>query len=261
MMGLSCYDAMAEKQISIVKSSTIINGSEVCKPDFSRPQCLAVSFENSLNIALQTNGYSQAAVAKDNILNYTSIHQSKFANDGFYGNGSSWISDSVNSWIKIDLGRVVLIDRITFGRDRTNSYDDREPGQFSISAASEDNIYANGDDSNDEIEYYQVFDSKDSGFYGRINGNETLLVAFSPIYARFIKLIVTNKGTAIDEIEIFAVAENSKDCWATYENGKLHIPCFKLKGELGEELHYELYMQYKPLSKPISFHLTGAKPK
>jgi len=53
----------------------------------------------------------------------------------------------------------------------------------------------------------------------------------------------------------------SNNCWATYENGKLHIPCFKLKGELGEELHYELYMQYKPLSKPISFQLTGAKHK
>lgn len=35
----------------------------------------------------------------------------------------------------------------------------------------------------------------------------------------------------------------------------------KLKGALGEELHYEVDMQYKPLSKPMSFQLTGAKPK
>lgn len=42
---------------------------------------------------------------------------------------------------------------------------------------------------------------------------------------------------------------------------KLHIPCFKLKGAVGEELHYEVDMQYKPLSQPMTFQLTGAKPK
>jgi hypothetical protein len=58
-----------------------------------------------------------------------------------------------------------------------------------------------------------------------------------------------------------SVEPSSDDCWATYENGKLHIPCIKLKGAVGEELHYEADMQYKPLSKPMSFQVTGAKPK
>lgn len=53
----------------------------------------------------------------------------------------------------------------------------------------------------------------------------------------------------------------SDDCWATYENGNLHIPCIKVKGPFDEELHYEADMQYEPLSEPMTFQVTGAKPK
>ena len=53
----------------------------------------------------------------------------------------------------------------------------------------------------------------------------------------------------------------SDDCWAVYENGSLHIPCIKVKGPFGDELHYEADMQYEPLSEPMNFQVTGAKPK
>ena len=53
----------------------------------------------------------------------------------------------------------------------------------------------------------------------------------------------------------------SEDCWAVYENGKLHIPCVKVKGAFGEEIKYEVDMQYKSLSEPMSFEVTGAKQK
>jgi len=103
----------------------------------------------------------------------------------------------------------------------------------------------------------------------------------SPVNADTITHIGTHQAVAnffkgdIDDIRIYnrALSDSeiqqlyqptstpSDDCWVTYENGKLHIPCFKLKGALGEELHYELYMQYKPLSEPPSFQLSGAKHK
>jgi hypothetical protein len=54
---------------------------------------------------------------------------------------------------------------------------------------------------------------------------------------------------------------SSDDCWAIYENGNLHIPCVKVIGPFGDELHYEADMQYEPLSEPMSFQLMGAKPK
>jgi hypothetical protein len=50
-------------------------------------------------------------------------------------------------------------------------------------------------------------------------------------------------------------------CWATYENGKLHIPCVKVKSQFGNVFKYEIDMQYQPSSEAISFQLTGAKPK
>ena len=142
-------------------------------------------------------------MARDNIPGYASIHQPEFANDGFYGNGASWISDSSNSWLKIDLGRIVLVDRVTLGRDRNGGFNDRDSGQFTIDVALTDNIYANGDDSNDSNEYSQVFDSPSVGFSGIISGAQTLEASFSNVYARFVKLTATNGGTAIDELEVF----------------------------------------------------------
>jgi len=55
--------------------------------------------------------------------------------------------------------------------------------------------------------------------------------------------------------------EPPKECWAVYENGSLHIPCIKVIGPFGDELHYEAYLQYEALSEPMTFQVTGAKPK
>jgi hypothetical protein len=82
------------------------------------------------------------------------------------------------------------------------------------------------------------------------------------IYNRMLSTLEIQQLYQMDNEPIITPVEpSSDDCWATYENGKLHIPCIKLKGALGEELHYEVDMQYKPLSQPMSFQLTGAKPK
>ncbi len=84
--------------------SSDLTGTEICKLGFNPPQCKAAFFSNDQNVAYQSNGFAQPAVAKDNIHGYDSIHQPEFVNDGAYGNGTSWISDSPYSWIKIDLG-------------------------------------------------------------------------------------------------------------------------------------------------------------
>ncbi|HEW98632.1 MAG TPA: hypothetical protein ENF37_08350 [Beggiatoa sp.] len=56
-----------------------------------------------------------------------------------------------------------------------------------------------------------------------------------------------------------SVIANSDDCWATYENGKLYIPCVKIKVPLGEDLKYDVNMEYKPLSNPMIFELIDAQ--
>lgn len=54
---------------------------------------------------------------------------------------------------------------------------------------------------------------------------------------------------------------SDNDCWATYENGSLYIPCVKVKVPFSGDLKYAVTMQYKPLSEPMSFELKGAQPK
>ena len=106
--------------------------------------------------------------------------------------------------MKIDLGREVWIDTVQFGRDRLAFFNDRDPGQFTIAVALSDNVYANGDDSDDHLEYTQVFDSATLGFDGQIDGPQTIQARFPSVLARYIKLTVAQAEAAIDEIEVFA---------------------------------------------------------
>jgi hypothetical protein len=126
-----------------------------------------------------------------------------FANDGFYGNGASWIPVYSNAWLKVDLGGDFVIDTITFGRDRLDYFNDRDPGQFTVSVSSNDVVYANGNDASDSLEYTQIVDSSVLGYSGVINWDETIQVNFDPVNARFIKLEFTNPNVAIDEIQVF----------------------------------------------------------
>jgi hypothetical protein len=202
--------------ITIVPNSPL-EGPLLYKPGHTTGQYSYRAYDNPDNLAyVGNNPYAQAAVASSSISTsmpqYEIIHMPEYANDGYYGNGASWISNpNVNGgagWLKIDLGITAWIDGIMFGRDRIVGYDDRDPGQFTISSALDDNIYANGNDSNDASEYSLVASSwaVSPSFDGYIDGKETILVNFEPVEARFIKMYFTNGlsgSVAIDEVEIF----------------------------------------------------------
>ena len=127
----------------------------------------------------------------------------QFANDGFYGNGASWVGIfDPNPWLKVDLGDNVVIDTITFGRDRVLGFNDRDPGQFIVSIASNDAVYADGNDDNDASEYTQIVDSS-GHFSGFINGAETIQTIFDPVNTRFIKVEFAREGVFIDELQVF----------------------------------------------------------
>ena len=97
-----------------------------------------------------------------------------YLNDGLYGPGASWISNSAYSWIKIDLGKSTTINTVAFGRDRLGNFNDRDPGSFVIAVALSDNVYADGNSSNDYVEYTEVYDSEQVGFNGIVSGSETI---------------------------------------------------------------------------------------
>ncbi|NUM36251.1 MAG: discoidin domain-containing protein [Candidatus Brocadiae bacterium] len=189
--------------VSIV-SHTPFSGSMSYRPGFSTENGSIRPYDTTNNLAYQGNGFAQAAVVQDTLPGYPSIHQPQFANDGLYGNGASWIGAGGYRWLKIDLGRVVQMSRLEFGRDRLGYFNDRAPGQFTIAVAMTDNVYAHGDSSNDSVEYTTVFNSADFGFAGAFNPGDTVRSVFSQaITAKFVKITFSGVETCIDEIEIF----------------------------------------------------------
>jgi hypothetical protein len=177
----------------------------ICKPGFVPPLCLARAFDKSQDLTYVGNGTARPAVAKDTSPADGGIHSAAYVNDGLYGPGASWASDSPNSWIKIDLGQPTLVNTVKFGRDRLGKLNDHDPGQFEIAVALSDDVYANGNSSNDNVEYKQVFDSKRADFDGEISGTDTVIAQFQPQTARYLKLTFQKPGTTIDEVEAFMV--------------------------------------------------------
>jgi len=175
----------------------------ICKPGYVPPLCLAQEFDKSRDLTFPGNGLARPAVAKDTLPGYSRIHQPAYVNDGLYGSGASWISNSAYSWIKIDLGKVRSINTVTFGRDRLGNFNDGDPGQFIIAVAVSDDVYANGNSRNDFMEYTEVYNSDKVGFDGVIAGAETIQASFELVKARYIKITFENARTAVDEIEVF----------------------------------------------------------
>ena len=229
-------------------------------------------YDTSGNLAYQGNGFAKPSVAKDSYEIYPPCHQEEFANDGYYGNGASWISNSPNSWLKIDLGQTVWIDRVKIGRDRVNNLiDDRDPGQFTIAVALYENAYANGDDSDDQNEYTQVFDSTVAGFSGIINGDETLQASFTPVLARFIKLQVANGvpptyGACIDEVEVFGIGlvaywkfdGDATDSSGFSNDGTENGGVSYVDGVCGQAITLDGVDDYVDMGTPSELRITGA---
>ena len=186
-------------------TNTAETAEVICKPGYLPPLCLAKEFNKTKDLTYQVNGSARPAVAKDTIPGYSGVHKPAYVNDGLYGPGSSWVSNSAYSWIKIDLGKPTTINTITFGRDRLGNLNDRNPGQFVIAVALSDNVYADGNSSNDFFEYSEVYDSEKAGYDGMVSGSETIKASFVPIEARYVKITFENPGTAIDEVEAFMV--------------------------------------------------------
>ncbi|MDH3492167.1 MAG: PKD domain-containing protein [Acidobacteriota bacterium] len=191
-------------QVNTVPASSPVGAIQLAS-GYGAPGGTYQAFDTAGNLAYQGNG-AAPAVTKD-YLNVALIHQRQNINDGRYGNGASWISNSINSWVKIDLGSEVTIDSLRFGRDRLGNFDERDPGHFKISVATSD-MYANGDSTNDAAEYQLIFDSQTYSYDGVISGAQTIEAQFAPVVARYVKFEVTISGAAIDEIEIFGISNS-----------------------------------------------------
>lgn len=191
---------------TLAVTGTIEVEKVICKPGYLPPLCLVGESDVNEDLTFQGNGSARPAVAKDTLPGYGGIHRASYVNDGLYGPGASWISNSAYSWIKIDLGKSTTINAVAFGRDRLGKFNDRDPGRFVIAVALSDNVYEDGNSSNDYVEYTEVYDSEQVGFDGVVSGPETIQAQFEPVMVRFIKITFANPGTAIDEVKAFMVS-------------------------------------------------------
>jgi len=72
------------------------------------------------------------AIAKD-VLPGFPAHTIGHLNDGVYGNGNSWIGNSVDSWAGLDLGSHTRLTAFAFGRDNTSGgLTERTSGSYQI---------------------------------------------------------------------------------------------------------------------------------
>ena len=153
--------SFAPTPAGIVKSGRILTSDArevriICKTGAEPPLCLAGEYQRDVKLTYQGNGTARPAVAKDTMSGSASVHKAAYINDGLYGPGASWVSNSRNSWIKIDLGKATKINTVTFGRDRLGELSGHNPGQFVISLATSDDVYADGNNNNDTREYRPV---------------------------------------------------------------------------------------------------------
>jgi hypothetical protein len=197
--------AVSQTGHTIVATRTGGVARVICEPGYLPPLCLAQSNDESQDLTLPGKGSARPAVAKDALLSSNGIHKAAYVNDGRYGPNTSWISNSPYSWIKIDLGKAATVNTVAFGKDRLGNSKDRNPGQFVIAVALSDNVYADGNSSNDYVEYTDVYSSAQAGFNGVVSGPETILAQFKPVQARYIKITFANPGTAVDEVQAFMI--------------------------------------------------------
>src|SRR5215208_6449919 len=144
----------------ILSTATVEAAKTICKPGYVPPLCLAKEFDKSRDLTYSGNGSARPAVAKDTLPGFSGVHKAAYINDGLYGPGASWVSNSAYSWIKIDLGKAATISTVTFGRDRFGNFNDGDPGQFVIAAAFSDNVYVHGNSSRHDVENTKNYHSK-----------------------------------------------------------------------------------------------------
>lgn len=91
--------------------------------------------EGRRNLALRPGAKASASsVYQDGAM---PIHQVAHLNDGWYGNGRSWIAGRMPAWAEVDLGDVFEIAAVGLGNDHARQYTDRAVTDLRVRVATE----------------------------------------------------------------------------------------------------------------------------
>lgn len=164
------------------------------------------SMNAQANLALASHG--AVAFAKDLLGNgsYAPTHTIPNLNNGSYGNGSSWIGNSLNSFCGINLGASpVIIGALAFGRDNTGAFTDRTNGTYTVQYTTVPNPSASTPDGSWTTINSLVYAGASTPFFNLPSLRHRY--DFPSVAATGIRLICPgdgiNTGSCVDELEIY----------------------------------------------------------
>lgn len=131
-------------------------------------------------------------------------HAIASVNDGTFGNPSSWIAGSLDSFIGISLGATpVSIDRLAFGRDNTVNYTDRVEGTYTFQFTTVPNPNAATPNAS-----WTSFAQVTLPLAGDPSPALRHLFQFTPVSATGIRIRTQSavEAVAMDELELYAPA-------------------------------------------------------
>ena len=158
------------------------------------------------------------------VSNFELKEQSGYLNDGNYDNDAPRVADTVRSWLKIDFGQTIRFNRVTLIRKSAKtSILQPIPGRFTVQAAKLDDVYAAGNDENDENEYSTVLDSTDFMNFGMSSAGSAVQSDFNLVTARYLKINISgnNSDVGIDDLEVFKTSET--ETFALFSVGRTGI--------------------------------------
>ena len=141
------------------------------------------------------------AFAKD-VLPGHDAHSIPHLNDAAFGNASSWIANSQNSFAGISLGAAtVRVNEFAFGRDNAGIFPDRCLTRYTLQFTTAPNpTAATPDASWSTIGTLDYFSAGGANFAEPARRHR---YSFTPVMATGLRLVAVASNTAMDEIEIY----------------------------------------------------------
>ena len=150
-------------------------------------------------------GTTGTAFALDLIGNgaFAPTHTIPNVNNGTFGNPSSWIGNSANSYVGVGFGSLQTIAGFAFGRDNTGGFVDRAAGTYTVQYTSDTNPALNHATAT-----WNTVGTLSIASGSGVVTNAAVRHRFNidvPVSATGFRLIAPN-GAAIDELELFSSA-------------------------------------------------------
>lgn len=146
------------------------------------------------NVALSSQGTRVTASGSRE----SGSHRLQHLNDGAYGNGHSWMSDTPGrGWVQFELPAMTRISKIVWGRDREGVFTDRTPTAYTLQAGP----------STNELRQVASLLPRRPALNAAVNTDR-----FAPIKTRRLRFTIKATNSlepCIDELEVFDTEGNN----------------------------------------------------